>query len=74
MTVALGVKDTNSTTASSISYTENYGAFENVGTIGCLALLSGNSAGKTYYVFAKAKADNNTNTLYISRLGPGNIN
>ena len=74
LTVALGVKATNSMGASSISYTENYGAVENVGGIGCLALLDGIATGRTYYVFAKSKTNNKNNTLRVARLGPGNIN
>ena len=74
LTVALGVKANNSAIANSIGYTENYSEVENIGSLGCIALLYGEAAGRTYYVFAKARSANGTNTLYVSRLGSGNVN
>jgi hypothetical protein len=75
LTIALGVKDTNSVSSSSLAYTENYGGEDNVGALGCVSLLYGNNTGITYYIFAKAKTTSSgNNNLLVSRLGPGNIN
>ena len=73
LTIALGVKGANSANAGSLGYTENYGEVEAVGSIGFTTILFGNTAGRTYYIFAKARSAG-INTLSVGRLGPGNIN